>query len=704
MHKFFLYIILSIINIFLLLIAYFRLKEKINPLKFKEQNIIRNKEIFKRVLENNNQTKEETEKYEYFINIYNISLFSDNEIINDFNYTLNNFPSNITLEDYSLLIQKKYFLLNLLKMKSTERLIYFNNSFDENEFYDSFSEFKNSKNFTYSHRFFVDFCFYKGKNLTSNKDILIFEGKKIFRNETIFWFSNLDDIIFEMDNQNNLFKIKIPNAIINNNFFQDINNCFGIIQIVFKLDYYSLNVTKDNNSINLNISTIKSSSSDMIIISKCLKYILWFSYKGEFFIENNNGIYESLDNLKNGYKIFLNLLLSLFSIINLIYFFKFMNNISKKLISIHTICPQLFSIIYVLNFFYFFESINTISLLIKGNDSWIIKFIWSFSVSLSFINIIINIFFLNYLLMKISKEQSCEGCLTCYYLFLVLIANYLFVFSFMIVLFFENRLLELSLIIECLLWIYQIINNIIYKNIYTFPLLYVVFIPIYLLLTIYFINDFGQNSTITLTKKILIFLANIIEIVIIYIQRFFGPRFMLGKKGQEKTIYKTKKELLKEKPNSKIDNCSICLAPMINDINYINNNRSTNNNSNINKLNNTLKIRENIFEKIESNTFKEFKDNQNNINNSINELVIKEINNGVNLRKLNNKKCDWKKLTIKIKDITKKLIWDFQEYNPNFLKIYVLLSCGHYFHVNCLRRWINVKKICPICRRKIPEI
>ena len=84
MHKFFLYIILSIINIFLLLIAYFRLKEKINPLKFKEQNIIRNKEIFKRVLENNNQTKEETEKYEYFINIYNISLFSDNEIINDF--------------------------------------------------------------------------------------------------------------------------------------------------------------------------------------------------------------------------------------------------------------------------------------------------------------------------------------------------------------------------------------------------------------------------------------------------------------------------------------------------------------------------------------------------------------------------------------------------------------------------------------------
>lgn len=28
------------------------------------------------------------------------------------------------------------------------------------------------------------------------------------------------------------------------------------------------------------------------------------------------------------------------------------------------------------------------------------------------------------------------------------------------------------------------------------------------------------------------------------------------------------------------------------------------------------------------------------------------------------------------------------------------LLCGHFFHSKCILKWVNVKKTCPICRRR----
>ena len=32
----------------------------------------------------------------------------------------------------------------------------------------------------------------------------------------------------------------------------------------------------------------------------------------------------------------------------------------------------------------------------------------------------------------------------------------------------------------------------------------------------------------------------------------------------------------------------------------------------------------------------------------------------------------------------------------------MITPCGHFFHPQCLRTWMDVKMACPVCRRGLP--
>ena len=63
---------------------------------------------------------------------------------------------------------------------------------------------------------------------------------------------------------------------------------------------------------------------------------------------------------------------------------------------------------------------------------------------------------------------------------------------------------------------------------------------------------------------------------------------------------------------------------------------------------------------------------------------------------------------IKIFSIIKELFFHnllfFYKYVPNSKnKKYMLLTCGHVFHSQCLEKWFAIKKECPSCRASINE-
>ena len=41
--------------------------------------------------------------------------------------------------------------------------------------------------------------------------------------------------------------------------------------------------------------------------------------------------------------------------------------------------------------------------------------------------------------------------------------------------------------------------------------------------------------------------------------------------------------------------------------------------------------------------------------------------------------------------------------NENKIGDYVLLPCGHSFHLNCLKKWFKYKKECPRCKESITQ-
>jgi len=566
---------------------------------------------------------------------FNIKIYNDNEIEKYFINISKTLIENITIEKNYKLLEKEFFLLKILKKQFQGNSTFFDAIYINKIYNYEEQNFNNSNN--------VIFYFYKGLNESSKKDILILEKRDIFSNNIEYFISYLNDnnLIIDLNNKTNLFRIKFSANLLYDNKINNINKYNETIEIISKIYYYNLSLNQNN----FNISSINISDYKLLIMYHNFKSILILSKNNKYSNSTNLNItkLEEINyfNNKNITKInfvLVHLLLILFSIINIIYIKKFKILINEN--NFHSISLELILLNANEHLFYFLDVFPLIKNFLYLNE-YIFKKLFLISSHFFFIiNIIYEYkFFLKNIEYLIDEADNALPFFRFLpNIILLILKKYNLDYYFM--------------------WLFQIGNNIIFNNKYTLPLFYIIFFTIDKLLFIINKNAIENYFSII---KILIFIS--LSIIIIYLQALFGPRFMLNSKYEEKNekYYLSKKELIKQKPKSLYETCPICLIP--------------------------------IFDKskIKKNNEQIFKDN-NNILMQFTNKVISEIKDDTFICK------EFMKRIIKIG------FFDFYEYDDKFLKKYMLIPCGHFFHSSCLEKWINVENNCPLCRKNIPNL
>ena len=404
--------------------------------------------------------------------------------------------------------------------------------------------------------------------------------------------------------------------------------------MIFKFEY--------NSSINCN----------MMIKPKCLETKTWLSCYRKWLIIYDDDIFNNLKEfdvagIKTQYNIKLILVIIFNSSISIIHNLKFIINLSKNKITIKRFCFSTFYCSYFYSLFYILYSINSTQKLFYKITSWGIKFIYSLGSIFSIINFLPNFFAVAFFIIYLLCNRNISIKTTCFHILLIYIS---YIINWILYLKVESG--KYIIIISCITWGIHIIKNIIYNNKYILPLFYYIFFTIEKFIFL-ILNDTIINPN---TKTILFLLiVNIVEIIIIFIQGYYGPRFMFGTLCNEKNniFYKSKEELLREKPNCKVEVCSICLLPFINnnknDINNIIENKT-----NSNKLTN---------EKDDFNTSEEISENKNKIQIIVyDNKILKQKNKSI----WNKNKCNFKKLKKIIKNIFKKYFWDYYYHETKY--------------------------------------
>ena len=414
------------------------------------------------------------ENISFIFKNYNISIYNKDEIEKDLMNISNNLFSNITTEKNYLLLQKDYFLLKILNIQFEGNATHID-SLDNKEIFNSFQDLISyTQDINSMNR--INFSFYKGLNKSSEKDIIILE-EKTFSNKRKYFITDKNALNLEIDENKNLFKTKFTAKLLNDNNINNMKNCNLSIEIISKLDYNNLTISKDNINYTTNISSINLLNYNLLITSQCSKSLLISSFakdnnlfkKYNYLNLTNLNINKTKDNNShidemNGKKIkniICNLLLIIFSIINIIYSKKFKNMIEKKIISVYSVSIELLYLGYFQHIEYFLSSFSFIRNYLNEKESLLIKLFYSLGCISVFINVYENV-----IVSEILVNSLMEVSGTALPHFRALPT---------ILLLFINKYKYTENIWIYLIWYFQIINNIIYNNKYTFPLFYKIF-------------------------------------------------------------------------------------------------------------------------------------------------------------------------------------------------------------------------------------
>ena len=215
------------------------------------------------------------------------------------------------------------------------------------------------------------------------------------------------------------------------------------------------------------------------------------------------------------------------------------------------------------------------------------------------------------------------------------------------------------ILISFLLWLPQIIHNIISNNKYGYPFIFIFACSFDRLIYPFYFRAY-ENNYFHLKTNFYIFIFSVFItifcVIILLMQTFNGPRFILPIKYQENKndFYKNFDEI----------NDSMILD-----------NSYENNISDSNKL--------------------LIKEEENN---------IKERNKNINIQITKKMKCKsfLKKTGFFLKEFFKYNFFYFYRAQSNFNnKPYILTPCNHVFHSICLDKWLEHKKECPNCRKSL---
>ena len=316
--------------------------------------------------------------------------------------------------------------------------------------------------------------------------------------------------------------------------------------------------------------------------------------------------------------------------------------------------------------------------------------------------------------------------------------------------FFINKIYITILVFA--MWTPQIVHNVVNNNKYIYPTFYILATTIDRIIYPFYFRGFNKNFLQIkgdIALIIFLFIYIIVNIIIIYLQTFLGARFMLPERFQKKNLefYKTKEELLFERPDCIKEECVICISPLIEKDKINNKNNIDKNIPQNNIINNIEEEKDNYSNKKidikNENTNRSFHSEAGLINNKIQKINIKNnIDKKMNIKdqlhlsksknkkeslhvnakikrkhKLNNsithrnRKCIIIKVfnsILKFLRIIKFIFFDnmfkFYKLKSNFgNKKYMIIACGHMFHSECVEKWFDRKKECPNCRASMEE-
>jgi hypothetical protein len=219
------------------------------------------------------------------------------------------------------------------------------------------------------------------------------------------------------------------------------------------------------------------------------------------------------------------------------------------------ICHYYSSLLYIMLFFFTYNNLG--------------KLLYAIAAIFSIINFIFYDYAFINLFWRLKRRR-----LSCFQSFKLRLRVFMLNSSFIILFYlFSIRKDIMNLLffyLSFMIWTPQILHNITNNNRYIYPSFYIFFTTFDKLFYLYLFNKMENHTIRNINKytKIISIMYLFLSIIILYLQTFLGPRFMLPSRFHKKefSIYKSYKEILKEKSKSTIYNeiCIICFSTILN--------------------------------------------------------------------------------------------------------------------------------------------